>query len=87
MNCLTSIFILLYTSPFVQHEVTNRVNKDVNMVDNRTHYRRRLSYNTKSNKTKVTKTPGGKLVIQYIKKTASKIKCGDCGDALAGVSL
>ena len=27
-------------------------------------YRRRLSYNTKSNKRKVVRTPGGKLVFQ-----------------------
>ena len=27
-------------------------------------YRRRLSYNTKSNKTKLIRTPGGKLVLQ-----------------------
>ena len=29
-------------------------------------YRRRLSYNTKSNKRKVVRTPGGKLVFQVI---------------------
>ena len=27
-------------------------------------YRRRLSYNTKSNKTKLIRTPGAKLVLQ-----------------------
>ena len=31
-------------------------------------YRRRLSYNTKSNKTKLIRTPGGKLVLQVISK-------------------
>merc|ERR1719347_2151784 len=31
-------------------------------------YRRRLSYNTKSNKRKIVRTPGGKLVFQYLKK-------------------
>ena len=31
-------------------------------------YRRRLSYNTKSNKTKLIRTPGGKLVLQVIFK-------------------
>ncbi|KAH9250588.1 hypothetical protein BASA81_011633 [Batrachochytrium salamandrivorans] len=31
-------------------------------------YRRRLSYNTKSNKTRVVKTPGGKLAVLHIKR-------------------
>lgn len=51
----------------------------------RTTYRRRLSYNTKSNKTRVIKTPGGKLQVLHIKKQAGKPKCGDCGNALAGI--
>ncbi|KAJ3245767.1 60S ribosomal protein L34 [Chytriomyces hyalinus] len=50
-------------------------------------YRRRLSYNTKSNKHRVVKTPGGKLVYQLVKKRASAPKCGDCGDALAGIPV
>ncbi|KAJ3357733.1 hypothetical protein AMAG_02154 [Allomyces macrogynus ATCC 38327] len=48
-------------------------------------YRRRLSYNTKSNKVRVVKTPGGKLVYQYALKKAASPKCGDCGVALAGI--
>ncbi|KAJ3222356.1 60S ribosomal protein L34 [Clydaea vesicula] len=48
-------------------------------------YRRRLSYNTKSNKFRVVKTPGGKLNVLYVKKTASAPKCGDCGTQLAGI--
>ncbi|KAI8900419.1 ribosomal protein L34Ae [Globomyces pollinis-pini] len=51
----------------------------------RTTYRRRLSYNTKSNKTRVIKTPGGKLAVLHIKKQASAPKCGDCGVVLPGV--
>ncbi len=31
------------------------------------------------------KTPGGKLTYSYIKKPASKPKCGDCGCHLIGV--
>lgn len=50
-------------------------------------YRRRLSYNTKSNKVKVVKTPGGKLNVQYLAKRATAPKCGDCGDELAGVII
>ncbi|RLV84639.1 60S ribosomal protein L34-B [Meyerozyma sp. JA9] len=49
-------------------------------------YRRRNPYNTRSNKIKVVKTPGGKLVAQHVKKQASRPKCGDCGDALQGIS-
>mmetsp|Transcript_5799 Transcript_5799/g.6997 ORF Transcript_5799/g.6997 Transcript_5799/m.6997 type:complete len:123 (-) Transcript_5799:114-482(-) len=49
-------------------------------------YRRRNPYNTRSNKIKVVKTPGGKLVAQHVKKLASRPKCGDCGDALQGIS-
>ncbi|EGF82832.1 hypothetical protein BATDEDRAFT_86291 [Batrachochytrium dendrobatidis JAM81] len=48
-------------------------------------YRRRLSYNTKSNKTRVIKTPGGKLAVLHIKKKASFPKCGDCGTVLPGL--
>ncbi|KAJ3010303.1 UNVERIFIED_CONTAM: 60S ribosomal protein L34 [Siphonaria sp. JEL0065] len=48
-------------------------------------YRRRLSYNTKSNKHRMVKTPGGKLVYQLVKKRVSAPKCGDCGEALAGI--
>ena len=31
-------------------------------------YRRKLHYNTRSNKTKITRTPGGKMAVQYLKK-------------------
>ncbi|XP_045213789.1 60S ribosomal protein L34-like [Mercenaria mercenaria] len=41
-------------------------------------FRRRLSYNTNSNRRKVSKTPGGKLVYLYKKKLGSIPKCGDC---------
>ncbi|KAI9324333.1 ribosomal protein L34e-domain-containing protein [Obelidium mucronatum] len=48
-------------------------------------YRRRLSYNTKSNKHRMVKTPGGKLVYQLVKKRVGAPKCGDCGEALPGI--
>jgi large subunit ribosomal protein L34e len=51
----------------------------------RLHYRRRHSYNTKSNKTKVIKTPGGRLLYQYRTKIANGPKCGDCGTEIQGV--
>jgi large subunit ribosomal protein L34e len=48
-------------------------------------YRRRLSYNTKSNRVKVVKTPGGKLTYQYVKKRGTVPKCGDCKVELPGI--
>ncbi|KAL7753056.1 60S ribosomal protein L34B [Sorochytrium milnesiophthora] len=48
-------------------------------------YRRRLSYNTKSNKVRVVKTPGGKLVYHHQKKKPSAPKCGDCGKIVDGI--
>ncbi|KAK5972223.1 Ribosomal 60S subunit protein L34B, partial [Trichostrongylus colubriformis] len=47
-------------------------------------YRRRLSYNTKSNKCKIVKTPGGRLIYQYLKKRGSVPKCKDTGVKLHG---
>ena len=55
------------------------------MVLNRVTYRRRLSYNTKSNKTLICKTPGGKLVTHYSNKKTQDSKCGDCKEALHGI--
>merc|ERR1712117_16804 len=48
-------------------------------------YRRRLSYNTKSNRRKIVRTPGGKLTFQYLKKRPSVPKCPMTGLALKGV--
>ncbi|KAH3677218.1 hypothetical protein WICMUC_001799 [Wickerhamomyces mucosus] len=49
-------------------------------------YRRRNPYNTRSNKIKVVKTPGGVLRAQHVKKSGSRPKCGDTGVPLQGVS-
>jgi large subunit ribosomal protein L34e len=49
-------------------------------------YRRRLSYNTLSNKVKKIKTPGGKVVVQYVKKAGKAPKCGDCPNRLQGIA-
>ena len=48
--------------------------------------RRRLSYNTKSNSRRISKTPGGKLVYLYTKKAGSTPKCGDCKEKLRGIT-
>ncbi|UZJ52818.1 hypothetical protein CBS101457_002138 [Exobasidium rhododendri] len=45
----------------------------------------RSPYNTKSNKRRVVKTPGGKLRYHLTGKQASPVRCGDCHDALPGV--
>jgi hypothetical protein len=47
------------------------INKTKNykaMTSNRVTYLRRKSYNTKSNKIRKIRTPGGRLTAQYIKK-------------------
>ncbi|GHJ88762.1 hypothetical protein NliqN6_5164 [Naganishia liquefaciens] len=47
--------------------------------------RKRTPYNTTSNRRRVVKTPGGKLILHHLKKLATAPKCGDCGLALPGV--
>lgn len=49
--------------------------------------RKRNPYNTTSNRRRMVKTPGGKLVYHHIKKLATSPKCGDCGIALPGVRI
>merc|ERR1711879_671311 len=48
-------------------------------------YRRHCRYNTASNKKRIVKTPGGRLVYQHVQKKAKGPKCGDCGKAISGV--
>jgi len=48
-------------------------------------YRRRHPYNTKSNKIKQIKTPGGVLAVQYRSKSAQLPKCGECKNPLQGI--
>jgi len=48
-------------------------------------YGRRHCYATQSNKTRKVKTPGGRLVFQYVKKPASHAKCGATGVKLQGL--
>jgi large subunit ribosomal protein L34e len=49
-------------------------------------YRRRLSYNTLSNRRKVTRTPGGRLVFQYLKKRPAVPRCPMTGIRLKGIT-
>ncbi|EYC13581.1 hypothetical protein Y032_0043g796 [Ancylostoma ceylanicum] len=60
--------------------------KSIGNMAQRVTYRRRLSYNTKSNKAKIVKTPGGRLVFQYLKKRGSVPKCKDTGVKLHGIT-
>lgn len=55
------------------------------MAATRLQYRRRNPYNTRSNKVRIVKTPGGKLRFLHIKKRGSPVKCGDCGSKLPGI--
>merc|ERR1711933_104436 len=48
-------------------------------------YRRHTRYNTKSNKVRLLRTPGGRLVNQVVKKKAKGPSCGDCGKRLIGI--
>ncbi|CDW54729.1 Ribosomal L34e domain containing protein [Trichuris trichiura] len=48
--------------------------------------RRRLSYNTPSNRRRVSKTPGNRLVYLYPKKPGNAPKCGDCKTRLKGIA-
>ena len=55
------------------------------MPDNRVTRVGRKPYNTKSNKTRPIKTPGGRLVAQKITKKTKGPKCSDCGCSLHGI--
>jgi large subunit ribosomal protein L34e len=48
-------------------------------------YRRKHSYNTRSNRIKAVRTPGGKFVAQYLEKKANAPKCADTGVQLYGI--
>eukprot|EP00246_Nothoceros_aenigmaticus_P010773 TRINITY_DN275_c1_g1_i1.p1 TRINITY_DN275_c1_g1~~TRINITY_DN275_c1_g1_i1.p1 ORF type:complete len:121 (+),score=24.66 TRINITY_DN275_c1_g1_i1:51-413(+) len=48
-------------------------------------YRRRHCYATKSNQTRVVKTPGGKLVFQTAKKRAKGPVCSVTGKRIPGI--
>mmetsp|Transcript_26168 Transcript_26168/g.64327 ORF Transcript_26168/g.64327 Transcript_26168/m.64327 type:complete len:124 (-) Transcript_26168:35-406(-) len=54
--------------------------------DIRVTYRKRHSYNTRSNKIRVVKTPGGRHVAHYVAKKAKPAVCGTTGKPLAGVA-
>lgn len=69
------------TSPTAAREVDSLLD----LHDRRRFARRKCRYNTKSNKQRVVKTPGGRAVFQVLKKKAKGPHCGDCGKALIGL--
>lgn len=56
-------------------------------VDRRVTYRRSHSYNTRSNKIRKVKTPGGSVVVHYQTKKAKGVRCAATGVQLQGVSF
>ena len=52
-------------------------------------YRRRLSYNTASNKIRKVRTPGSRVVVHYVGKKATGVKAPhdscDCGKRVNGI--
>ena len=48
-------------------------------------YRRENNFNTKSNKTKIVKTPGARLTLHTLKKASKGPRCGDCKGKIIGV--
>jgi large subunit ribosomal protein L34e len=54
------------------------------MVERQT-LRRHVSWNTKSTKRRKIRTPGGRLVYQYVQKKAAYPKCGDTKKKLIGM--
>ena len=59
-------------------------------MDQRVTYRRRLSYNTQSNKVRKVRTPGSKVVVQYVQKRAhgprAPLDSCDCGKRINGIA-
>ncbi|EME30898.1 60S ribosomal protein L34-A [Galdieria sulphuraria] len=55
------------------------------MPDKRVVLRRRHPYNTRSNRIRKVRTPGGKLVVQYPGKKGKQPRCGDTGKPLQGI--
>eukprot|EP00871_Galdieria_phlegrea_P000215 jgi/Galph1/1194/GphlegSOOS_G6063.1 len=55
------------------------------MPDKRVTLRRRHPYNTRSNKVKKVRTPGGRLVVHNVGKKGTVPRCGDTGKPLQGI--
>lgn len=47
--------------------------------------RRHVPWNTKSNKHRMLRTPGGRLIYQHVEKKSKQPRCGDTGRKLIGI--
>ncbi|KAL9183591.1 hypothetical protein ACHAXT_004447 [Thalassiosira profunda] len=55
------------------------------MADHRVTRAGRHSYNTRSNRIRTVRTPGGRYAAQKIKKTTKGPRCSDCKCSLPGI--
>ncbi|KAJ0006552.1 hypothetical protein NQD34_013825, partial [Periophthalmus magnuspinnatus] len=78
--------LILFASIGLRTSSSGRGARSFKMVQRLT-YRRRLSYNTASNKTRLSRTPGNRIVYLYTKKVgkAPKSACGICPGRLRGI--
>uniref|UniRef100_A0A453RXE8 60S ribosomal protein L34 n=1 Tax=Aegilops tauschii subsp. strangulata TaxID=200361 RepID=A0A453RXE8_AEGTS len=84
---LTSLRRRLVTDSGSERASGERTSVEGGEMVQRLTYRKRHSYATKSNQTRVVKTPGGRLVYQYTKKRASGPKCPVTGKKIQGVCV
>ena len=54
-------------------------------MSTRVTYRRQVSYNTTRNKIRKVRTPGGRIVVHYVKKRGTGVICPDTKQPLSGV--
>ena len=85
-NPILTVFAAPQATVSFQSRQTNATEPRSKNVRKATNTERLYRYNTKSNKVRVIKTPGGELRYLHIKKKGTAPKCGDCGLKLAGVS-
>jgi large subunit ribosomal protein L34e len=55
------------------------------MPDNRFTFRTHHSFATRSNKSRLVRTPGGRLSVQHVQKKTARHTCGDTGAKLNGI--
>ncbi|KAI0987686.1 hypothetical protein GJ496_003011 [Pomphorhynchus laevis] len=51
----------------------------------RLHYRRRHTFNTKSNMRRIVRTPGAILTLHHVKKRGTLPRCAQCKEELKGI--
>lgn len=90
--CIRTLFFNYYkTSPSPPPTNYNRDrrssdrDRQIKKMVQRQVFARHVSWNTRSNRHRMLKTPGGRLVYHIVKKKASTPKCGDTKKPLQGV--